>query len=175
LGQGAQLNNRPIRVSAVRTLQGAAVGADVNSRDVVRLDRTLGGWRELLLANVQLLRVRGSAALELCSVAAGRLDAHFEDGLDVWDVCAAGLIVREAGGEVWDADGAPLQLAGFQGYVHAANSAALGERVRALVLRGADAARLEGDAQRREAARRAGATALLLGFAAGVCVARALR
>ena len=50
-------------------------------------------WERLLEANVQNLRCRGSAALEMCSVACGRCETHFEDGLDLWDVSAAALIV----------------------------------------------------------------------------------
>ena len=92
---------------------------------------------------------------------------HYEEGLDLWDVCAASLIVREAGGEVWDARGEPLRLQGFDGFVHAANSAALGQRVRELVLGGESAA----CAQRVRWA--VGAMALLgVGFMAGVCAGR---
>lgn len=47
-----------------------------------------------------LCRIRslGSAAVNMCSVAAGRADAYWEFGLHAWDIAAADLIVREAGG-----------------------------------------------------------------------------
>ena len=80
-GRGALLNGQPIRVSGVRELREAAVGTDVNSRQPELLDRTLGGWRALLLANTQNVRIRGSAALEICSVAAGRLDGERPSGI----------------------------------------------------------------------------------------------
>ena len=47
-------------------------------------------------------------------MAAGRSEAHFEEGLDIWDVAAAQLIVREAGGVVTDLEGRPMQLLDFE-------------------------------------------------------------
>ena len=61
----------------------------------------------------------GSASLDLCNVAAGRLDAHYEHGLHVWDWAAAALIATEAGAVVLlpgdGDDGAPLVLAAAPG------------------------------------------------------------
>ena len=53
-----------------------------------------------LLPHVRDIRRGGSAAVDLCSVAAGRLDAFFERGLNYWDYAAGGLIAREAGAVV---------------------------------------------------------------------------
>jgi len=50
-----------------------------------------------LLPHVRDIRRGGSAAVDLCSVGAGRLDAFFERGLNYWDYAAGGLIAREAG------------------------------------------------------------------------------
>ena len=50
-----------------------------------------------LLPNVRDIRRAGSAALDLCAVAAGRLDAYYEGGLNAWDYSAGALIAREAG------------------------------------------------------------------------------
>ena len=50
-----------------------------------------------VLPLVRDLRRMGSAALDLCSVAVGRLDAHYERGLNVWDVAAAALVATELG------------------------------------------------------------------------------
>lgn len=58
----------------------------------------------------QDLRRQGSAALDLVSVAAGRLDAHFKLDLRMWDVAAAGLILMEAGGLLTDWESKPLQF-----------------------------------------------------------------
>ena len=53
-----------------------------------------------VLPHVRDVRRIGSAALDLCMVAAGRLDAHYEHGLHVWDWAAGALIAAEAGAQV---------------------------------------------------------------------------
>ena len=55
-----------------------------------------------MLKTARELRRDGSAALDLCYVACGRLDGYWEHKLKAWDVAAGGLIVREAGGRVTD-------------------------------------------------------------------------
>lgn len=60
-----------------------------------------------LLPQVRDIRRIGSAAVDLCSVAAGTLDAHYERGLQPWDMAAASLVVTEAGGAVVGLRGAP--------------------------------------------------------------------
>ena len=60
-----------------------------------------------LLPQVRDIRRGGSAAVELCSVAAGHLDAFYERGLNPWDVAAGGLIAREAGAQVGGLHGRP--------------------------------------------------------------------
>jgi fructose-1,6-bisphosphatase/inositol monophosphatase family enzyme len=52
-----------------------------------------------LLPHIRDIRRAGAAAVDLCSVACGRLDGYYESGLNVWDFAAGLLIVREAGGE----------------------------------------------------------------------------
>jgi hypothetical protein len=61
---------------------------------------------------VQALRDLGSAALELCYVACGRVDGMGGSTLNAWDVAAGALIVREAGGQVTDANGDPFKMDG---------------------------------------------------------------
>ena len=56
------------------------------------------------------MRRPGSAALDLCYVAAGRVDAFFELGLSKWDIAAGALIVREAGGRISDFRGSDAYL-----------------------------------------------------------------
>jgi myo-inositol-1(or 4)-monophosphatase len=60
-----------------------------------------------LVPKVRDIRRAGAAAVDLCSVAAGRLDAFYERGLHEWDFAAGGLIVREAGGLVGGLHGRP--------------------------------------------------------------------
>jgi len=64
------------------------------------------------LREAQGLRRLGSACYELCLVAAGVLDGFFERGLQPWDVCAASLIVDEAGGVLSAYDGGDFDIAG---------------------------------------------------------------
>ena len=53
-----------------------------------------------IIKNTSGVRRPGAAALDLCYVAAGRLDGFWETGLSAWDLAAGGLIIREAGGIV---------------------------------------------------------------------------
>ena len=70
------------------------------------------------------LRRLGSTALDLCYVAAGRLDGYYERGIWEWDIAAGALILEEAGGKVTDYRGGELNLEGRR--IVASNSAACG-------------------------------------------------
>lgn len=107
-GAGAHLNGRPIAVShessPKRALLGtgfAYTGPDIQ-RNLEVFTRTL--------PQVQAIRRPGAAALDICYVACGRLDGFWELSLQPWDVAAAVLIVREAGGTVSGVGGAPYRL-----------------------------------------------------------------
>jgi myo-inositol-1(or 4)-monophosphatase len=63
------------------------------------------------LGRAQAVRRLGSAALDLCYVAAGRFEAFWEQHLKPWDVCAGALIVEEAGGRITGTDGSPFATA----------------------------------------------------------------
>ena len=70
------------------------------------------------------MRSDGCAALDLCDVACGRLEAYFERGIQAWDIAAGGLIVREAGGHISAFSGQPFALFGREilasnGLIHA--------------------------------------------------------
>jgi myo-inositol-1(or 4)-monophosphatase len=67
---------------------------------------------EELMVRAQALRRDGSAALDLCYVAAGRFDGFWEPDLHAWDIAAGALIVEEAGGRVSDYRGGPITLEG---------------------------------------------------------------
>jgi|SRR5271166_3341825 len=73
----------------------------------------LAPFKELMLRG-QALRRDGSAALDLCYVAAGRFDGFWEPDLHAWDIAAGALIVEEAGGRVSDYRGASMTLEGKQ-------------------------------------------------------------
>ena len=104
-GQGASLNGRPIHPSAEERLGHALCGTGFGYEAEVR--RAQGAVLARVLPEVRDVRRAGSAALDLCAVACGRLDAYYERGVQPWDVAAAGLIVREAGGRCETLDGDP--------------------------------------------------------------------
>ncbi|MDE0546122.1 inositol monophosphatase family protein [Microbacterium sp. C7(2022)] len=97
-GEGAFLDGRPIAVnpepSAAGALLATGFGYDPRSHagDLAQVERVMPYARDL--------RRFGSAALDLCAVACGRLDGYFERGLKPWDHAAGGLIITEAGGRI---------------------------------------------------------------------------
>lgn len=97
-GGGASVNGRPLRVSSVREML-RALGCTGFPYDRSRFTATLRRW-EYFVHRLQGVRRDGSAALDICYVAAGRFDVFWEDGLAPWDSAAACLIVQEAGGIV---------------------------------------------------------------------------
>ena len=104
-GQGAQLDGRRIRVSKQTTLKGALIATGFPYRTTEdHMDRYLAMLREVMIATAGVRRP-GSAALDLCYLAAGRVDGFWELGLRKWDVAAGALIIREAGGRVSDFQG----------------------------------------------------------------------
>lgn len=108
---GATLNDEPIRVSAVSRLEKAllATGFPYDSRDHARSYLRLF---EAFLTRCQGVRRAGSAALDLCYVAVGRVDGYWELKLKPWDIAAGALIVAEAGGTVSGFSGDKLSLNG---------------------------------------------------------------
>lgn len=105
-GGGATLNGRPIRVSntvdLIRALLATGFPYD---RDEVPVVLDLFGRFAIL---TQSMRRLGSAALDLCYVAAGRLDGYYERGIKAWDIAAGVLILEEAGGETTNYGGHQL-------------------------------------------------------------------
>ena len=99
-GAGATLNGAPIHVSAVDRLL-AAILVTGFSYDFERRAQQAEVWRDFLM-RVQAIRQTGSAALNLCYIAAGRLDGYWEQGISPWDVAAGAVMVTEAGGTVTD-------------------------------------------------------------------------
>jgi len=104
-GQGAMVDGHKIRVSGRMELSGALIGTGFPFRDA---EMDITPYMEMLTKTIQHtsgVRRAGAAALDLCYVAAGRLDAYFETGLAPWDLAAGSLILREAGGIVSGLDG----------------------------------------------------------------------
>jgi myo-inositol-1(or 4)-monophosphatase len=101
-GQGAQLDGRKIRVSKQASLKGALIATGFPYRTSEKhMDQYLGMLRSVMIETAGVRRP-GSAALDLCYLAAGRVDGFWELDLKIWDVAAGALIIREAGGRVSD-------------------------------------------------------------------------
>jgi len=92
----AACNGKPIAVSNTRRLRDAVILTGLNKQNDL-LSNSIALFQRLS-RKAQKLRIMGSAALDMCQVAAGRADAFFESGIYLWDVAAAGLIVDQAGG-----------------------------------------------------------------------------
>jgi myo-inositol-1(or 4)-monophosphatase len=105
-GSGAQLNERRIRVSERKELEGAMLITGFPPRERKRLEPQLT-CIGAMLQQAEDVRRTGSAALDLAYVAAGRADGYFEAGVQPWDIAAGALMVREAGGRISDFKGAP--------------------------------------------------------------------
>lgn len=108
-GAGAQLNDRRLRVSGRKGLDGALLGTGIPYRDQSQLDAYLG-MLKALIKDTAGIRRPGSAALDLAYVAAGRLDGFWEIGLSEWDLAAGALLIKEAGGVVSDISGGDRYL-----------------------------------------------------------------
>jgi len=119
-GQGATRNDAPIHVSGIDALEDALLvtGFPYDVRE--HPERHLPLFQDFLV-RAQGVRRDGSAALNLCYLAAGRFDGFWESALSPWDLAAGVLIVQEAGGRVTDHAGEPLRLEG--GQITAANPA----------------------------------------------------
>ncbi len=109
-GIGAFRNGQPLRVSDTGSV-GDALLVTGFPYDVRARGPELIGMFSGFLEQARAVRRLGSAALDLCYVAAGRFDGFWEQHLKHWDVAAGVLIVREAGGTVTGMDGTPLDMA----------------------------------------------------------------
>ena len=98
-GGGAFLNGRPLRVSTASVLVDALLVTGFPYDVQVRTEEMLGLFARFL-ARARAVRRLGSAAIDLCYLAAGRIDGFWEQDLKPWDVAAGVLLVEEAGGRI---------------------------------------------------------------------------
>lgn len=139
-GGGAFLNGAPLAVSHVEALvdsllvTGFSYGVHEHRRGLVDLF-------EAFLGRAQAVRRLGSAALDLCYVAAGRFEGFWEQHLKPWDTAAGSLLVREAGGRITGIDGTAFDsrhghLVASNGLVHDGMLRLIAERRGAAETRG---------------------------------------
>ena len=102
-GKGAWCNNKRLRVSKRQKLIDCLIGTGIPNGD-----RTYENYLEQINSvtkNCAGLRRMGAASIDLAYVAAGKLDGFWEKNLNIWDVSAGVLLIREAGGKVTEPDG----------------------------------------------------------------------
>ena len=103
-GEGAFLNNVPIRVSETGDLGDGLIATGFPFRKKELVDLYLTAFKAVF-HEVSDIRRAGSAAIDLAYIAAGRVDGFFELGLSPWDIAAGSLLIREAGGYITDFGG----------------------------------------------------------------------
>jgi len=117
-GGGAFLNGAPLRVSPAAHLVDAMLVTGFPYDVHARVDEIVGLFAAFV-GQARAVRRLGSAAIDLCYVAAGRLDGFWESDLKPWDIAGGALIVAEAGGRVTGTDGGAFSSRG--GHVLATN------------------------------------------------------
>jgi myo-inositol-1(or 4)-monophosphatase len=107
-GRGAHLNGETIHVSKMATLKECLLATGFPSHKRHK-NPNIHFYHQITL-HTHGVRRAGSAALDLCNVAAGRFDGFWEFNLNPWDTAAGVLIVEEAGGKVTRFDGSPFEI-----------------------------------------------------------------
>src|SRR5688572_4248468 len=108
-GKGATLNDKPIRVSAQTQTAHACLVTGFPYTYINMKNGPLEIFERFIRRGIPVRRL-GSAAIDLCWVAAGRFDGFYEHKLEPWDSAAGYLIVEEAGGKVTDLGGNPFSI-----------------------------------------------------------------
>lgn len=131
IGQGAQLNGKPLKTSGCINLSKALVAASFPPR-LNRDAKEIQQFVEMLLESRSLRRL-GSAALNLCYVAAGRLDGYWGGRLNAWDIAAGVLILQESGGEISGQSGDTIDV--WRGELIAASTPTLHQQILSVLSR----------------------------------------
>ncbi len=108
-GQGAYLNEHRIRITNTRGFKDTLIGTGFPFKSPQYLDAYLAMFKAIH-PQVAGIRRAGSAALDLAYLAAGRMDGFWEIKLNIWDIAAGALLVKEAGGFIGDFSGADKYL-----------------------------------------------------------------
>lgn len=137
-GQGAALNGQPIHVSSISDLAQAVLATGFPYDRWVNRDNNIEEFTAFVMRTQAVSRM-GSAALNLCYVAAGRFDGYWEMRLNPWDVQAGILIVQEAGGQVSNYRGKLDSVC--QGGELVSSNGLLHERMLSVIILGNDAPR----------------------------------
>ena len=109
-GEGAWCNGRPIHAGAL-PLSESVVCCGTAPYSPQLADSTFALMKKAFLASLDIRR-EGSAALDMCSAAAGRAGVYFEPTVSLWDIAAGLLLMQEAGGVCCRLDGSPIPLDG---------------------------------------------------------------
>jgi myo-inositol-1(or 4)-monophosphatase len=121
-GKGARLNGKAFQVSGTGSLRDSLLATGF-PYDVHERPERVVALLEKMLVRAQGVRRLGSAALDMCYVAAGRLDGFWEEDLKPWDTAAGEIMVKEAGGRVTTFLGKPYSpyldsLVASNGWIH---------------------------------------------------------
>jgi myo-inositol-1(or 4)-monophosphatase len=121
-GDGAYLNGKPLTVSTAASLLDAVLVTGFPYDVHARVEEIVGLFGAFV-GRAQAVRRLGSAALDLCYVAAGRMDGFWESDLKPWDIAGGALLVEEAGGRITNMNGEPFasrrgQVLATNGRVH---------------------------------------------------------
>ncbi len=122
-GSGAFLNGEPVKVTGADTLAKSLISVGTSPYRKELADKNFEIIKKLFIASEDIRRC-GSAALDLCYAACGRIDAFFERNLKPWDYSAGIIILREAGGMVTDMEGnepsyqIPSDIVATNGKIH---------------------------------------------------------
>uniref|UniRef100_A0A3Q3X8A2 Inositol-1-monophosphatase n=1 Tax=Mola mola TaxID=94237 RepID=A0A3Q3X8A2_MOLML len=127
-GSGAFCNGEPLQVSGQKDIQRSIIATEFGSnRDPEVVDKMFSSLRNVLCIPVHGMRGAGTAAINMCLVASGCVEAYYEIGMHVWDLAASSLIVSEAGGVLMDVEGGAADLMSRR--IVAANNRTIAERI----------------------------------------------
>ena len=124
-GEGAWCNGRVIRTGEL-PLAESVVCCGTAPYSPQLADSTFALMKKAFLASLDIRR-EGSAALDMCSAAAGRAGVYFEPTVSLWDIAAGMLLVQEAGGVCCRLDGSPIPLDGSKTSILAGGKQAVAE------------------------------------------------